>query len=129
MIVNASEQVFGDASLLWLDVHGGLMFMVHAHGTWTGCPDKWDGREYEPIQVADGRPAVRRGFGYLMHLARDGRSMISLGRTGQPVKEEKGYRADVQEHEDGWTVSDSYGRVLELRVRHGAALWHVSHWP
>jgi hypothetical protein len=129
MRVNASEQVFEDANLLWLDVHGGLMFMIHAHGTWQGCPDKWTGEEYPPIQVEEGRPAVCRGFGYLMHLARDGRSAISLGQTGQPIKEEKGYAADVQEHEDGWTVTDSYGRVLELRVRWGAALWSVSHWP
>lgn len=129
MKVSASEQVFEQASLIWLDVHGGLMFMVHEYGTWIGCPDKWDGQPYDPIQVEGGRPPVVRGFGYLMHLARDGRSICSLHQTGQPISGEQGYRADVEEREDGWTISDSYGRVLELRVKWGIALWSVSLWP
>lgn len=129
MKVNASEQVFETASLIWLDIHGGLIFMVHEHGTWAGCPDKWSGQEYEPIQVDESRSPVVRGFGYLMHMAREGRSGITLYRTGQPISTEQGYRANVEEHDDGWTMTDSYGRVLELRVKHGVALWSVSHWP
>lgn len=129
MSVSASEQVFEDASLFWFNVHGGLMFMVHADGSWQGCPDKWEGQDYDPIQVEKGRPPVIRGFGFLMHAARVGAVSINLHRTGQPVKPEKSYTASVEEHEDGWTVSDSYGRVLELRVKRGAALWHVSRWP
>lgn len=129
MKVNASEQVFEAANLIWLNVHGGLMFVVHEHGMWIGCPDKWTGQEYAPIQVDEGRPAVVRGFGYLMHMAREGGSICSLYHTGQPISSEQGYGADVEEHDDGWTMTDSYGRVLELRVKQGVALWSVSHWP
>lgn len=129
MLVNASEQIFEDANLLWLDLHGGLMFLIHAHGTWQGCPDKWDGQEYEPIGVEEGRPAIVRGFGYLFAKARRGFTSISLFALGQPVSKEKGYHADVLEHTDGWTITDSYGRKLELRVRLGEALWSISHWP
>lgn len=129
MRVSASEQVFEDASLLWVNVHGGLMFLVHADGTWQGCPDKWDGQGYDLVEVDEGRPPVVRGFGYLMHRSRSGLASINLYRTGQPIKSEQGYGADVLEHVDGWTVTDSYGRRLELRVRWGQALWHVSRWP
>jgi len=129
MRVAASEQVFETANLIWLDVHGGLMFMVHEYGTWIGCPDRWAGQAYDPIQVGEGRSAVVRGFGYLFHLARDGRSIVSLGQTGQPISKEQGYKAGVEEHDDGWTMTDSYGRVLELRVKQGVALWSASHWP
>jgi len=113
--LEAAEQLFervdgGISSLLWIaHPRRGLMFLLHDHGNWQGWPDTWDG---QPVTCA----GAERGFAHLVQRA--GLEPI----IGQAMRAEQPYRAEVEElEEDGWKMTDSWGRKLRLLV--GPARW------
>lgn len=118
--VDAAEQVFarddgGCSSLLWIDhPTRPLLFLLHDFQFWRGWPDAWDG---QAVEVA----GAVRGFGYLVQRA--GLEAI----VGQAVRPEQAYRADVEELEDGWRLTDGWGRLLRLESR-PEVRWWVEGW-
>ena len=120
MKVQAAEQMFESGSfLLWLDVHGGLIFLVSDKGIWRGWPDKWSGELVDP-NLAGLKPSVERGFAYLIERA----NLLPI--IGLPIEKEQPYQAACEERADGWVLTDFYGRKLELRPD---STWHVAFWP
>lgn len=126
MKVQAAEQMFESGSfLLWLDVHGGLIFLVSDKGIWRGWPDKWSGEDVGPGLV-DLDPPVKGGFAHLIE------RIDLLPAIGEPLWKERPYQAECSTfcRDDigvpNWLVTDSYGRKLELR---SDATWHVRVWP
>lgn len=116
--VDAAEQVFvredgGCSSLLWIDhPMQPLIFLLHDYQYWHGWPDLWDMLVSGFVAIA----GAERGFGYLIQ-----RAELAIGNA---VRSEQSYRVDLEEQEDGWLLTDSYGRLLHL-ISQPEMHWHV----
>lgn len=127
MEVAAAEQLFerkdgGEeaqnvVSLLWIDhPQRPLIFLLHDYGHWRAWPDTWDGRP-----VKDPHPGTVQGFAFLIE-------RVGLGSLlGTFIWPEQSYRAEIEELEGGWRLTDSWGRTLRLVV--GPVHWSVERWP
>lgn len=127
MRLDAAEQVFkradgGCSSLLWLDhPTRPVILMLHDYGLWRGWPDEWVGQHVDGEEVPVGHVDTDQGFGYLVRQAN------LTPRIGHAIREEQSYRAEVEELEGGWRLTDSYGRLLELKAM--PSHWCVVGWP
>ncbi|RKY69324.1 MAG: hypothetical protein DRQ02_01305 [Candidatus Latescibacterota bacterium] len=118
----AADQQFTHGQIIWINWERPLIFVLSEYGDWIAYPDKWDGEPIEIPIVIPGRYSVPvRGFGHLY-------AKLKLwAHFGYALKPEKPYMASVVAFEDGWKLTDSYGRVLRLELNQ--MHWHVLDIP